>query len=281
TRKAIDDGRHPVVEVPFIKVGSYMAMKLREKYGAEHCRRYSQAGAIPFFADYLELYKADPKFPREMRFDEAFERMIARWNQDWTRTWNDHTQHLKITAESDFNAIGEKLKPLFANAEVYPNFIDQLLANQDGIPALKAGKLTVELYPQSARANGNWGLFLMLMNQSEERREFFRKNIGEVGPAMPYFKKSLELQADGFASPRIMGGIIMRNWLNAGRLDDTLALLNLALELHPKEAQYHAGLCEIYSRKGIKDKATEACRKALEIDPNFAAAQELMKKLLQ
>ncbi|MCI0392056.1 MAG: tetratricopeptide repeat protein, partial [Acidobacteria bacterium] len=192
-----------------------------------------------------------------------------------------HTQHLKITAESDFNAIGEKLKPLFANAEVYPNFIDQLLANQDGIPALKAGKLTVELYPQSARANGNWGLFLMLMNQSEERREFFRKNIGEVGPAMPYFKKSLELQADGFASPRIMGGIIMRNWLNAGRLDDTLALLNLALELHPKEAQYHAGLCEIYSRKGIKDKATEACRKALEIDPNFAAAQELMKKLLQ
>jgi hypothetical protein len=40
-------------------------------------------------------------------------------------------------------------------------------------------------------------------------------------------------------------------------------------------------MCEIYWRKGTKGKAAEACRKALEIDPNFAPAQELMKKLAQ
>jgi len=121
----------------------------------------------------------------------------------------------------------------------------------------------------------------MLMSQTDEKREIFRKNIGELEPAMPYFKKSLELQNDGFASPRILGGMIMRNWLNIGRLDDALTLINLALELHPKEAQFHAGLCDVYLRKGMKEKATEACRKALEIDPNFAPAQELMKKLGQ
>ncbi|MCI0663871.1 MAG: serine hydrolase [Acidobacteria bacterium] len=277
--KAIDDGRHSVAEDPFIKVGSYISMRLHDKYGAEYCRKYSRVGPIPFFADYLELYKADSKFPRELRFNETFERMISKWNQDWMRTWNGYTQHLKITAESDFSSIGEKLRPLFAKAEVYPNFIDQLLANQDGVPGMKASKLTVELYPESARANGNWGLFLMLINQSDERREYFRKNIGEPEPAIPYFKKSLELQSDGFASPRVLGGIIMRNWLNAGRLDDTLTLINLALELHPKEAQFHGGLCDVYSRKGMKEKAMEACKKALEIDPNFAPATELMKKL--
>jgi tetratricopeptide (TPR) repeat protein len=61
--------------------------------------------------------------------------------------------------------------------------------------------------------------------------------------------------------------------------DDTLALRNPAIELHPKEARFHTGLCDVYSRKGMKEKATEACKRALEIDPNFASAQELLKKL--
>jgi tetratricopeptide (TPR) repeat protein len=116
----------------------------------------------------------------------------------------------------------------------------------------------------------------------EEGREYLRKNTGsEPEPALPYFKKSLELESDGFASPRILWDEIGRKWLDAGRVDDTLALVNLALELHPKETRFHAGLCEIYWRKGTKDKAAEACRKALEIDPDFPAAQELMKKLDQ
>jgi hypothetical protein len=56
--------------------------------------------------------------------------------------------------------------------------------------------------------------------------------------------------------------------------------LNLAIELHPKEARFHAGLCDVYSRKGMKEKAAEACKRALEIDPSFTSAQELLKKLL-
>lgn len=281
TSKAIDDGLHPVADAAFIKVGSFMAAKLREKYGAEREKTYCTMGSVSFFADYIKLYQSQPKFPKELRFNGAFEKLITKWNEDWTRTWNDYTRHLRITAESDFNAIGEKLKSLFANADVYPDFTGQLLANQSGVPALKACKLAVELYPNSSRANGNWGLFLILMNQSEERREIFRKNIGEIEEAMPYFKKSLELQPDGFASPKILWGEIAKKWLDAGRLQDTETLLNLAIELHPKEAQFHAGLCEVYSRKGMKEKATEACKKALEIDPKLAHTQELMKKLAQ
>ena len=64
-------------------------------------------------------------------------------------------------------------------------------------------------------------------------------------------------------------------------LDSLVPMLDLAIELHPKEPQFYAGLCEVYLRKEMKEKATEACKKALEIDPNFASAQELMKKLIQ
>jgi CubicO group peptidase (beta-lactamase class C family)/tetratricopeptide (TPR) repeat protein len=280
TLKAIDDGFHAVADSAFFKVGSFIAAKLREKYGAERDKTYRTMGALSFFADYIKLYQSQPNFPKELRFTEAFEKLIAKWNEDWTRTWNDETRNLKITEESDYDAIGRKLQPLFAEAEIYPDFIGPLLANQTNASAFKACKLAVELYPASARTNGNWGLFLVLVNQSEERRGYFRTHIGEPEAALPYFKKSLELQADGFASPRILWEEIGRKWLNAGRVDDTLGLLNLAIELHPKEARFHAGLCEVYSRKGMKEKATEACKRALEIEPNHASAQGLMKKLL-
>src|SRR5262245_56657546 len=281
--KTIDEGLHPEAESAFIKVGSFMAAKLREKHGAERYKNYHTMGAISFVSDYIELYRAQANMPKELRFNESFEKLLAKWNEDWARSWNDYTRNLEITAESDFGEIGGKLKALFANAEVYPNFIDQLLAYQDGVHALKAVKLAVELYPQSARTNGNWGLFLMLIKRyGEEGRKYFKENIGsEPEDPLPYFKKSLELEADGFAGPRILWNEIGRKWLDAGRVDDTLALVNLALELHPKEARCHAGLCEINSRKGMKEKATESCRKALELDPNFAPAQELMKKLVQ
>lgn len=265
TMEAIDDGRHPVAGDPFIKVGSYIAMKLREKYGAEHCRRYSLVGPIPFFADYLELYKADQNTPRQLRFNAGFEKLIAKWNGDWRTTWNDEMRNLKITDQSDFDAIGRKLKPLFADAEVYPDFIDPLLSIDRA--AANAVKLAVELYPQSARANGRWGRYLLVLNQHEE--------------ALSYLKKSLELRPDGFASNRNGWSDILRKLLEAGKVDDTLSLLNLAIEHHPKEAHFHAGLCYVYSRKDMKEKATEACNKALEIDPNLAPfLRELMKRLV-
>jgi tetratricopeptide (TPR) repeat protein len=159
-----------------------------------------------------------------------------------------------------------------------------LLAYQNGAVGLKAVKLTVDLYPQSARANGNWGLFLMLIKNraEEEGRKLHKEHIGgELENPLPYFKKSLVLEPDGIAGPRILWEEIGRKWLDAGRVDDTLILINLALELHPKEARFHAGLCEVYSRKGMKQKAGEACRKALEIDPTSASAKEMMKKLDQ
>ena len=46
---------------------------------------------------------------------------------------------------------------------------------------------------------------MLLKRYGEEGRDYFRKNTGsEPEEAMPYFKKSLELDANGFASTRIL-----------------------------------------------------------------------------
>ncbi|MGH9960887.1 MAG: serine hydrolase domain-containing protein, partial [Pyrinomonadaceae bacterium] len=120
--KRIRDGRHPVGNNAFIKLGSFMASKLVEKNGRQSFARYHTGGAIPFFADYVRLYKSDPQVPQELRFTPTFETMIERWDADWARTWNQHTRNLTLTSGSDFQSIGTRLRKEFDQAEVYPDF---------------------------------------------------------------------------------------------------------------------------------------------------------------
>ena len=114
----IKDGRHPVGEQSFVKVGSLMAAKLREKYGPERLRTYHTTGAIPFFSDYVAMYKADPTYPKELRFNDSFERMIAKWNDDWKKTWTAEIRALHVNFTGQSEAI-DKLKAAFAGAEVF------------------------------------------------------------------------------------------------------------------------------------------------------------------
>jgi CubicO group peptidase (beta-lactamase class C family)/tetratricopeptide (TPR) repeat protein len=279
--KAINDGRHPVGDRAFITVGSFMAMKLMEKNGARQFNAYHRAGAIPFFADYIAMYKANSGYAKELKFNAEFENMIMKWTQGWAKTWNDYTQQIVITPESDFNTIGETLKKLFAGTEVRPNLIERLLAIQSGMPALSAGKLAVTLYPESARTNGNWGLFVMLVNQTPEGREALKKVSGEFEEALPYFKKSLELNPDGFASAKILTQIA-NSWVTQGnRLNDVITLLKIAVELHPQDAGVYSLLGEVYSKKDQKTEAMETLKKAIELDPANERAKELLKKLSQ
>jgi CubicO group peptidase (beta-lactamase class C family) len=280
TMQAISDGRHPAGGDAFLKVGSYIAQRFREKYGTGSISRYSTTGAIAFFADYVALCQADAKHPRALRLSEELEATLARWQPDWARTWNDYTRRLQITSQTDFDAMGAELKKLFTGATIRPNFVNQLGEIQYGAEGIKAARLSVQLYPDSARANGNYGLFLLLGDSTEERRKLFRQVLGELEPALPYFKKSLALEPNGFASTAILARIASQ-WVLSDRLDDALMLFQFAAELHPRAAAFPTGVCEVYRRKGDKQKALEACQKALALDPNFAQAKDLLKQLGQ
>jgi CubicO group peptidase (beta-lactamase class C family) len=278
--KAITDGRHPIGGSAFLKAGSYMAMKLREKHGAESIARYSATGTLPFFADYVALYRADARHPREFRLSEELEALSLKWSRDWGRAWNSYTRQLRVSPGSDLDAIGTELRKLFRGAEVRPDFVAPLCDIQEGVPALKAAKLAVELYPESARANGNYGLLMLLGNVTEERRAYYRQHLGGIEPALEYFKKSLALNPEGLAGVRVLGQITT-NWTNQDRLDDALALLNVAVELHSREPRFLVGQGEIHRRQGRKEKAVEAAQQALALNPDFAPARELLKRLNQ
>ncbi|MBD0324943.1 MAG: serine hydrolase [Pyrinomonadaceae bacterium] len=268
--RAVSDGRHPVAGIPFIKLGAYMAQKLKEKYGAERFRVYHRSGAIPFFADYIAMYKSDSKHPKELRFDAAFEKMVTKWNEDWARTWNNYTRHLRLTRETDFTLVGERLKKEFAGAEVYPDYTKDIQPIQSGMVALKAGKLGIELYPRSDELNFNWGFFIVVTEDTEEGRTVLRNTIGETEPALVYFRRALEANPNGPARAKTFLDIT-RNWANRPEmLSRGLALLKIAVDLHPKDAALHERLGDFLVRKNQKELAIEAYRKALTLDPKIA-----------
>jgi tetratricopeptide (TPR) repeat protein len=164
---------------------------------------------------------------------------------------------------------------------ILEEFVRQQMAKDKipGLTILSAGKVAVTLYPESSRANGNWGLFVMLVKQTADGREALKKVSGQDEEALPYFQKSLELNPDGFASAKILNQIA-NSWVTQGnRLDDAIALLKIALALHAKDANTYTSLGEIYARKEQKEAALENLKKAIELDPSNERAKALLKKL--
>jgi tetratricopeptide (TPR) repeat protein len=170
------------------------------------------------------------------------------------------------------------LKRAFANAEVYPNFIDELLSVQERPQSIKASKLALDLYPHHPGANAVWGATLALADTSEERREMFKKAVGAIESPLEYFKKSLALNPSGLASAGLLNRAA-REWASQKRIDDALALLKVAVELHPKSAPLYDALGDVHQQKGQKELARQSYEKAVEADPKFEHAKEMLKKL--
>jgi CubicO group peptidase (beta-lactamase class C family) len=277
--KAIDDGRHPVADTAFIKVGSYMAMKLAEKNGNTRAGVYRAMGAPAFFDDYIKLYKTNRKHPKDLRFRKPFELMVQRWNQDWSRTWTAETRRLTGASAADIVESGEQLKKTFAGVELYPNLIDPLLNIRPGPGAWKAAKLAVELYPQSPRTNLVWGLFLILLSASDIDAALVEKSLVQKEPPLVYLKRSAELDAGGPASPGSLRQVA-RSWMGEGRRpEDAEKLLKIAIELHPQSGLLYEGLGEVYSKQGLTAQAIDSYKKAVQLDPKLEQAADALKKL--
>lgn len=271
----IRDGRHPVGGNAFIKLGSFMASKLVEKNGTASFAKYFKAGAIPFFADYVQLYKTDSGIPPTLRFTPAFETLIAKWDADWKRTWNEYTRNVEISAHSDLDAIGTRLRKEFAGAEVYPDFTDDLQRLQRGEQALISSKLGVALYPFSDELLFNLGYFLIVFEQTEAGRAAARRLAGNYERPLVYFQRAFASNPNGVmaAGTFLDSG---RRWLRQPAMHNAaLELVTAGIELHPKHAALYELLGDILIKKGQTDQAISNFRTAYQLDPKLAKGASL------
>lgn len=268
--KRIRDARHPAGGVHLIKLGSYIAARLKEKNGAAGLDKYHGSGAIPFFADYVRLYKSDPKTPKSLRFTPEFERLIARWDADWARTWNDYTRHLSVAPETDFDAVGARLRKEFEGAEVYPDYTGDIQPIQSGLAALKAAKLGVDLYPYSDELLFNWAYFILLAERSPEGLNALKALASDYERPVAYFRRAYESNPDGVMRAQTfldLGG----RWLGRPQFSDAgVEFVGAGVQLHPRDARLRELLGDFLVLKGKLDSAAENYEAAYNIDPTVA-----------
>jgi tetratricopeptide (TPR) repeat protein len=217
------------------------------------------------------MYKADARYPAELRFNEPFEKLVEKWNSDWTKTWNNYTQRFDFTAGSDLKNIDQTLRPLFSGAEVYPNLINQLLdlrlsfeKKKDFASAADASRLAAELYPQSDRATVFYAISLTLLGKKDEARTTLRKVVA--------------INSKGIASPGAMNQIALAI-AGADKLSAAISWLEISTEIYSTDANLFATLGDFYEKNGRPEQAIEVYKRALAIDPNFEKAKAALKRL--
>ena len=67
--------------------------------------------------------------------------------------------------------------------------------------------------------------------------------------------------------------------LELDKVDEAIDIFAANVQLFPDNANVYDSLGEAYYRKGDKEKAVESYRKALELDPEFPSALEMLRKL--
>lgn len=265
--KRLREGAHPVAQQAFTKVGSYIAAKLAEKYGAAKLDSYAALGGLVFLEDYLAVAK-------EFQPNEELRTALAELTRDWRKTNSDYIQKLSLTAATDFDVVEKSLRESFKGASIYPNVGDGLFAvtrqsvlTRDLPRALKAARLAFDLYPETQSANFAYALASLLSGDSATGQERLRKtaSINPTGPASASGLNTVAYQLAG-----------------AGMVDEGLTIVRTAIELYPKEANLYDTLGELQLRKGDKAKALESYQTALALDPNFpnaVAARDVVKRL--
>jgi CubicO group peptidase (beta-lactamase class C family) len=241
----IEDGRHPVSDLAFVKMGSLMAARLKEKFGAARLASYHKTGMIQFFADYAAMSKSDPGYPKELRMSESFEKQLARWDQDWKRTWNDSIRQLAFSSGADLTGVAAQLRKSFTDMEVFPDLSFKLLEATrqlaflgDKRNTLIAGKLAVDLYPEFPGGHAALGVAQAI--------------FGEKEGTLALLKRSLELNPNGLASAANLNRIATQ-LVAAGKIEEAVAVLKAGEELHPQASVFTTSLKRVSEKKAQRD----------------------------
>ena len=80
------------------------------------------------------------------------------------------------------------------------------------------------------------------------------------------------------ASPRVLNQIALA-LAGANKLDIGIEWLKIATDIYPREALLYGTLGDFYLKQNLREQAINAYKKALEVDPKFEHAKEMLKKL--
>ncbi|MGD2093186.1 MAG: serine hydrolase [Candidatus Aminicenantes bacterium] len=272
TKKKIDSGIHPGSKQAFTKIGSFMAAKLIEAYGADALKKYQKEGFFTFFNDFINISQKWPAQKRAFTFPGKFIKLFSRWHKDWNRTYTDYARNLVITPRIDYKELVNRLKRDFANARVYPDFKGEMISigwsylwQDEEDRAFEIFTACDTLYPDSPNV-------LVSLACVHLRK-------GNIESSRNLFKRALKIDPEsGAVSPRSFRSLA-RHLAEREKVDTLFALASIALELHPTNAEVHQAVGDLYLEAGKKEKAIEYYRKAISLGLDFSELKTILEKL--
>lgn len=176
----ISKGRHPSAGEAYVKVGAYMAAALAKS--GKDLALYHRNGELAFFDDYVRLYRASRAIPRAYRFDPAFERRVAAWRSEWEASWQEDVARFYPTTPASLDRLAE-LAARLRGRTIIPNYSGNLIdlgetaaQSGDSRTATRAATLLLDLYPESADANGFAGVMHVFSGKTDEGRRLLVKS---------------------------------------------------------------------------------------------------------
>ncbi|MGH9857707.1 MAG: tetratricopeptide repeat protein, partial [Acidobacteriota bacterium] len=265
----VADGVHPVSNRAYVKIGSFMAKILEDKWGKEGLKRYHFSGAIPFFADYMKICK-EKRNDFTCAFPDQLPRVVSEWNESWSRS-SGKVRGLRIDSTSNLEEVAAELRSASRSASAYPDFSRELgnltwtfLQKGENEKSLQAGELGASLYPDSARMIALYGITLAAL--SDQPR------------GVAYLKRAYQLDKESPAEP---------DWLTdyaeelatAGKMNQAMQLMRAAVELYPKEPEVLSDMGEAYLLVNDLRNAREYFERVLAIDPKNVRAKSVLEQI--
>jgi len=169
----------------------------------------------------------------------------------------------------DFDPLEKELEMYRLALEILPTF--QRARNNLGVALRRRGrideaieqyKLAIEEDPKYVEAHSNLGTAYLYQGRTGEALEEYRLAAENAG------------SSDGYVHQRL-GATLLR----LARYQDAIKQFRKALSKEPELADAHYQLGECYRSLGDEKKAVEEYQAALEIDPNYLAAQTRVQQL--
>jgi len=265
--KRIRDGRHPIADEAFVRVGAYMTQQLLAAKGARHLEKYHKNGALPFFKDYIELYRSGAAIPETYRFSAALEKWIKEFSAEWEKVWTPALRRLHIAVYEDLDGILRHLQKQFAGRKIYPNYLadfgdavfDLLLQNETE-KALNVAQKLAKLYPKTAHPHLFRAMAFAIQQDStallQELKQARKASFGQSAVSA----RSLARYA--------------RQFFRWNRLDEAELLLRVALKLYPRSGALWDTLGQIQL-----ERSRRAFKKALRYSPTMEHPWKMLKKI--
>lgn len=261
--RKIRNGRHPIAGDAFVKVGSYVADRLGKRPRQTGFGVYHKMGAARFFFDYVNA----PGISSPYTFDEALVDLIERWNKEWAKTYSERVQAVVITPDSDLKRTTGDLKKTFAGASIVPDFLPEIneivryaCRSGNAEKARNAAKMALDLYGGSPEAHTLAG--------------FVHACFGDKAAALEAFKRAREIDPRSRNLRPAAFNTFAYEQLNHGNSDAAKRLLEIGLELFPKDAGLYANIAEFYIQMGKAN-----LMKALKLDPMHEGAWKRLKEI--